>query len=207
MAEMGRPTKLTPEVHRKIIQALSLGNYRKDAAAFAGIDAATLRRWMALGRADPEGPNGALYQEAAQAQALAKVTALGCITKAIRDGDWRAAAWYLQRLHPEQFSERSQLYGIAKALEQIEAAAEAAGVVVPEGLWEKAWSDFARDFMRQAKGVPGALGKLELPSGEEELDAIDVSEQDRKALLRVVRAAKNNKPQPPPETDPEENNP
>ncbi len=206
MAEMGRPTKLTAEVHQRIVQALSLGNYRKDAAVFAGIDAATLRRWMARGRADPDGPCGALYEDVTQTQVFAKISALGCITKAARNGDWRAAAWYLQRLYPEQFSERSQLYGIAKALEQIEAAAEAAGVVVPEGLWEKAWSDFARDFMRQAKDVPGALGKLELPSGEEELDAIDVSEQDRKALLRVVRAAKNNKPQPPPETDLEENN-
>ena len=207
MAEMGRRTKLTPAVHQKIIQALSLGNYRKDAAAFAGIDAATLRRWMALGRAEPEGPKGALYQEATQAQALAKVTALGCITKAMRNGEWRAAAWYLQRLHPEQFSDRSQLYAIAKAFEQIEAAAEASGVVVPEGLWARAWSEFARDFMRQAKGVPGVAGNLELPSGEEELNAIEVSEEDRQTLLRVVRAAKTNQPQPHPESDTEENTP
>jgi hypothetical protein len=47
----GRPHGLTPEVHDRIVEVVSAGNYLKTAAAFVGISAATLQAWMARGRA------------------------------------------------------------------------------------------------------------------------------------------------------------
>ena len=55
MPDNGRPTKLSLDVQNKIVQALQAGTYRQDAAEYAGVDAATLRRWMARGLAEKDG--------------------------------------------------------------------------------------------------------------------------------------------------------
>ncbi len=55
----GRPTALTPDVEHRIIQALQLGDYRKDAAQYAGVDPTTLHRWVARGRREPDSEYGA----------------------------------------------------------------------------------------------------------------------------------------------------
>ena len=109
MPEMGRPTKLEPEVQERIVQALLLGNHRQDAAEYAGIHPATLRRWLLRGFEEQEGPYVAFRKAVLEAEARAKITAMGCITKAARDGDWKAAAWYLQKKYPHQFSNRSEV--------------------------------------------------------------------------------------------------
>jgi hypothetical protein len=47
---MARPTKLTPEIHQKIVNFIRQGTYDWVAAQAAGVNAATFRRWMAAGR-------------------------------------------------------------------------------------------------------------------------------------------------------------
>jgi hypothetical protein len=89
---------------------------------------------------------------------------MGCITKAIRDGDWRAARWFLERKWPAEFGAKSPLYLVAKALDEMEKAAEEAGTPLPEGAWEQTWAKVAREYSLQlphAGGVkvgPGAEG-------------------------------------------------
>lgn len=158
MTEKGRPSELTPQVREKLVQALAIGNYRGDAARFAGIDPTTLSRWMRRGREEPQGPFAELRDAVLDAEAKAKVMALGCVTKAIRDGDWKAAAWYLERKHPHQYAEKSHLFLVAKALEQMEEAAEEAGSPLPEGAWEKAWAAVAKEFSLK---LPHANGKAQ----------------------------------------------
>ena len=77
----GRPTALTPDVEHRIIQALQLGNYRKDAAQYAGVDPTTLHRWVARGRREPDSEYGALREAVLEAESKAKIAAIGCITK------------------------------------------------------------------------------------------------------------------------------
>jgi hypothetical protein len=52
--KIGRPSKLTPEVEARLLQALSVGAFRKTAAAYAGIGRSTLYRWVEQGEADIE---------------------------------------------------------------------------------------------------------------------------------------------------------
>jgi len=109
----GRPTKLTPETQKKIVAAIQAGCYMETAAAFAGIDRATLHRWLKRGRrADPEAEDEGIYRDfcAVIARALAQsevadVTVLSLAAKA----DWRAAAWRLERKFPDRWGRRSEI--------------------------------------------------------------------------------------------------
>ncbi len=191
MPEPGRPTKLTPKIQERIIQAISLGNYRKDAAAFAGVDPATVHRWMVRGANEPQSEYGTFRRAVQEAEARSKVAAMGCVTKAARDGDWKAASWWLSRKYPHQYSDRSQLFLISKAFEQIEAAAEAAGTPLPDGVWETAWTNLAADL---AHKLPSQITLDYSPADmDAELAQIDnVSEEERRALIKLLHSEKRN---------------
>lgn len=193
MPDAGRPTVLTTDVQEKILLALGLGNYRADAAAFAGVDRRTFHRWMARGAEENAGIHAELRRAVIDAESRAKIAAMGSIQKAAQ-GDWRAAAWILERRHPAQFSDRSQLFLIAKTMEQIEAAAEEAGTPLPDGVWQQAWTALARDFalkLPSAAGIDGGLGAAE---AEEELADMDVSEDEKAILLKVLRQGRRRIP-------------
>jgi hypothetical protein len=114
----GQPTKLTPEVHDRIVQVVSAGNYLKTAAQFAGISVTTLTNWMARGRAAnalaesgqpvPEEEQRYLVFLAAvtQAETQAEVAAVTHWRRAFAD-DWRAARDYLGRKRPEQWAAKT----------------------------------------------------------------------------------------------------
>ncbi len=113
VSERGRPCKLTPEVQEKILNALILGSCRRDAAQFASVDKATLRRWLARGAEEQESLYAELRRAVHEAESRAKITAVGCITKAVREGDWRAAAWFLACKWPAEFCAKSPLFLVA----------------------------------------------------------------------------------------------
>lgn len=48
--ERGRPGKLTKEIQEGIVTALKMGNHLETAAAYNGLDASTVRRWIARGK-------------------------------------------------------------------------------------------------------------------------------------------------------------
>ena len=73
----GRNSKLTPEVHEKIVTALRAGNYSKVAAEYAGISEVTFYRWLRRGRAAKRG----MYREFADA-----------VQRAEREAEVRAVA-------------------------------------------------------------------------------------------------------------------
>ena len=184
----GRPTALTPDVQHRILQALQLGNYRKDAAQYAGVDPTTLHRWVARGRREPDSEYGALREAVLEAESKAKIAAMGCITRSARDGDWRASAWYLERKYPHEFSERSQLFLVAKAFEQVEQAAESAGMDVPDSVWHAAWLNVAEEL---AVKLPSTIRpKLTTEEMEDELDDLEVDATDRDAVFRILHADK-----------------
>lgn len=104
---MGRPTKLTPEVQQRVLQAIAGGNTRKDAAAYAGISITTLEDWIGRGRGRGHRPAHAVYVafvdaiEKAEAQAVVRNVAI--IQKAAAD-TWQAAAWWLERRRPQDWA-------------------------------------------------------------------------------------------------------
>ncbi len=121
-APSGRPSKLTHAVQERVVQALCLGNYRQIAAAYAGIDERTLRRWLQQGTNEPDGPYRDFRDAVHSAEAKSQVMSMGCVGQAARNGDWRAAAWMLERRVPERFSPNSRLFDPFRVLDILEQA-------------------------------------------------------------------------------------
>jgi hypothetical protein len=99
----GRPTKLTAEVRRVILQAMRMQLFAEQAAALAGIDPATLDTWLHKGR------NGgaSLYVQFAREFELARVsgerTLVGLIMKGAQAGKTDDAKWILERRAPKRW--------------------------------------------------------------------------------------------------------
>jgi transposase-like protein len=92
---MARKTKLTPEVHQRIVQYVRAGNFRITAAAAAGISPVTLRDWLRRG-ARGEAPFDSFREDVDAAEAQAEARLVTLVAKAA-EHDWRAAAWHLER--------------------------------------------------------------------------------------------------------------
>jgi transposase-like protein len=98
---MPLPRKYSAEVHKIIVDALADGNYRRTAAALAGITEDTLRNWL---DAADEG-NEELAQFAADVRA-AETSAEAELVKVVKASaieDWHAAAWILTHRHAGQW--------------------------------------------------------------------------------------------------------
>jgi transposase len=129
----GRPSKLTDELQRTIVEALRAGNYRETTAAFAGIAVSTLYHWLERGEAEradeddariaaeaegheyvlPEDRPFAEFSEACtRAEAEAEVHAVATLRKHMSqdaEGDWRAAVEYLRRRYTRRWSATERL--------------------------------------------------------------------------------------------------
>jgi transposase len=105
--KQGRPSKLTEDVQNRILRAVQAGNWLETASAYAGVDASTVRRWIAKGEADDaEEPYRSFCAAIKQARAEAEIRAVALIQKAAQDGTWQASAWYLERSHPDRWGRK-----------------------------------------------------------------------------------------------------
>jgi transposase len=101
---MGRRTKLTPEVHNLIVEAIRVGNYVETSAQAAGITKQTLYRWLEQAEDDNADQIYRDFRDALEsARAEAEKMDLEIITRAAHDGSWQAAAWKLERKHPNRW--------------------------------------------------------------------------------------------------------
>jgi hypothetical protein len=99
----GRPTKLTPELHTRFIEALRSCEYVELACAIVGVDKRTVYEWIKLG-AKGESPEHVAFRHAVkEARAQAAAQQLAHIAKAAGAGEWTAAAWRLERSFPHLF--------------------------------------------------------------------------------------------------------
>jgi hypothetical protein len=97
----GRPSKCSPERVEAILAMLRAGNTRSAAAAAAGVDRSQLWRWMA---------RDATFRNAIEkAEAEAKLRFVGQIDRAVTDGTWQAAAWWLERRRPDAWGKRERV--------------------------------------------------------------------------------------------------
>lgn len=99
----GRPTKFTPEVTSKILAAIRSGNYIETAAAWAGVNKDTLYDWLKQGAAQDTGKFKEFSDAVGEALAHAEITDVSHVGKAAQNGDWRAAAWRLERRNPKKW--------------------------------------------------------------------------------------------------------
>lgn len=103
---MGRPSKLTRTVQARIVEALEGGNTRRAAAAAAGVDASTMRRWMKRGE-DGDTDFRAFCAAVKKAESVCQKRCLDLINSAAAAGKWQAAAWVLERRWPESWARRA----------------------------------------------------------------------------------------------------
>lgn len=92
--------KRTPQRAIAIVNALRAGSTRRIAAASAGIDHATLYRWLDF---DP-----AFRAQVERAEAEAEVRCVSLVAKAAST-NWRAAAWWLERRRPADYGRHARL--------------------------------------------------------------------------------------------------
>ena len=101
---MSRPSKYTPERAERVFQAIRSGCTRRAAASHAGIDDATLYRWM-----DRYASFAALLRAR---EDEVEIRAVATIQQAWQV-DWRAAAWWLERRRPAEYARRLEPEAIA----------------------------------------------------------------------------------------------
>jgi hypothetical protein len=98
---MSRPSVITHDVVRKLEQAFRSGLTIEEACRTSGIARSTYYRQLEVS----EG----FSDKMARSQDYLILIARHTICKAIEDGNIRAAKWYLERKHPEEFSLRYML--------------------------------------------------------------------------------------------------
>jgi hypothetical protein len=104
---MGRPTKLTPELQRRIVKAVRCGNYGETAAASEGVDRATYYRWMERGAAG-EDPFRDFCDAVTRARAIAERRMVNVVrTDATQNAE--SARWYLERSASDRWGRRDKL--------------------------------------------------------------------------------------------------
>ena len=104
----GRPTKLTPELQAKIVEAIAAGNYIETAAAYAGVNKTTLYDWMKRGGRTGKGIYHEFSNAVARALAQAEMRDVLIIGQAAKD-NWQAAAWRLERKFPDRWGRKDRI--------------------------------------------------------------------------------------------------
>ncbi|MGL4947062.1 MAG: hypothetical protein ACRC4X_05290 [Cetobacterium sp.] len=105
----GRPHKFTPDRIKRLLDAISAGNFLEPSCQFAGIDYQTLRAWIKRGELEGEGSEFYDFSENVKlAQAKAEIGLAATIKKASLD-NWQAAGWMLTRRFAERWSDSSRV--------------------------------------------------------------------------------------------------
>ena len=98
-----RPSKLTPEVKRRLVDAVKAGNHITRACEFAGIGKATYYRWKAKADTSKSGEYFELMRELEEAESQAQIRMVAQWQSQIPN-DWRAAREFLARRFPDEGS-------------------------------------------------------------------------------------------------------
>lgn len=101
----GPPSKLNPSTHETIVNAIRAGAYIETAAAMADVGRSTLHAWLRRGANETSGPYREFHRDVSKAAAASEVHDVALIGKAA-ESVWQAAAWRLERKHPERWGRR-----------------------------------------------------------------------------------------------------
>jgi len=96
---MARRSKYNPDCVARIIQAIDMGATYELAAGYAGISPDTMTNW--------KDKHSDFSDKLREAEGRAAVKWLAKIEQAATD-DWKAAAWKLERRHPQAYGKTVQ---------------------------------------------------------------------------------------------------
>jgi len=94
-----RKSKFTEERIEKILEAVRTGSTFKMAAEYAGISRTSLYNYINQGKKAPHGKAHDFFVALVQAESDGAISNLKIIDLAAQKGDWKAAAWKLERRH------------------------------------------------------------------------------------------------------------
>lgn len=95
------------ETQRKIVAAIRGGATMKQACSIAGITRATFNRYAKLAE-QGEQPWADIWDRFYKAVDEGVMRKLAVIDRAAEEGNWTAAAWWLERNFPEQYALRNR---------------------------------------------------------------------------------------------------
>ena len=124
---MARPTKLTPELQRKLCDAIAAGNYYQAACVYAGLGYRTFREWMKRGAKASRGQFRQFRQAVLKAQADAEVRIVAQWQSHMPD-NWQACRDFLARRFAGRWAERTEIKHKGKVgveMEMVEVLKEA----------------------------------------------------------------------------------
>jgi hypothetical protein len=107
LGRAGRKTLFTAELGDQLVAMLKVGNYVAVACRAVGISRQTYHDWMTRGEADGADPEFREFRRRVEkARAEAEVRAVARIARA-QEESWQAAAWMLERQHPDRWGRPS----------------------------------------------------------------------------------------------------
>jgi transposase len=102
---IGRPTKLTPEVQARILEALEAGSSQEGAANYAGINPDTFYTWMRRG-SQGESQFSEFFDAVKRATGALEIELSSIVRGAAKSGNWQAAMTMMERKWPERWARR-----------------------------------------------------------------------------------------------------
>jgi hypothetical protein len=109
--QFGRPTKLTPELTKKVADIVRAGCYLDTAARYCGVAKASFHDWMAKGHKQKRGIFRDFLDALEEAQAAADIRDHARISTASAK-DWKAAVAHLKLRNPGRYAvQRQELTG------------------------------------------------------------------------------------------------
>lgn len=110
VTKQGRKSKLDKDRQDKLLKAIRVGNDKKVACALAGISEATLYRWLEQSNQKNASEQLREFRELFErSEAEAEVLKVSRIAQAADNGRWQAAAWWLERKHPERWGQQTKI--------------------------------------------------------------------------------------------------
>lgn len=106
---MARKSKLTEELIKEAYRLVSAGNYIKDIPPILGIDDSTWFRWLSEGEKARSGLKREFYDTVKKAEKDAIARNVALIQRAAQEGNWQAAAWWLERKYFEDWGRKERV--------------------------------------------------------------------------------------------------
>lgn len=107
--QMARKSKLTSELIKEAYKLVAAGNYIKDVYPILGIDESTWYRWLSDGEKAKSGIKKEFYETIKKAEKDAIARNVALIQRAAQEGNWQAAAWWLERKYFEDWGRKDKV--------------------------------------------------------------------------------------------------
>ena len=106
---MARRTKLSEELIKEAYELVASGNYIKDVYPILGIGEVTWYRWLREGEIAKSGLKRQFWQAIKKAEKEAIIKNVAVLQNAAEEGNWHAAAWWLERRYYEDWGRKEKV--------------------------------------------------------------------------------------------------